>query len=203
MISSPHKTPFPARLDSLTSDCPELRILTAERAALRRLASLVARAPEPTRMCAAVARELRQILCADATRIVRDEHGGAATVVASDGWAFDELPTKLTTPIVVDGRIWGEAAAAWRRPTLAAADFEEEVLPFSELLAIAIADDQTHAELMKLRAELRHTTPSVAAAERSRLLCREAASDGPMRRHLGEMLDPRDRAGIDEWGSGG
>jgi GAF domain-containing protein len=203
VISSRHKSPSPATLDSLTSDCPELRILSAERAALRRLASLVGGAAEPTRLCAAMARELRQILGADAARIVREQPGGAATVVASDGWAFDELPAKLTTRIVVDGRIWGEAAAAWRRPTLSAADFEWQVAPFSELLAIAIANAQTRAELMKLRDELRHTTPSVAAAERSRWLCREAASDGPRRRHLGEMLDPRDRAGIEEWGSGG
>jgi hypothetical protein len=79
-------------------------------------------------------------------------------------------------------------------------------------------------ELKKLRAELRQATPTVARAKLERIdqllderldqkgahpaecgcwECRKVVLDVLLRRHLGEMLDPRDRAGTDEWGTAG
>jgi hypothetical protein len=79
-------------------------------------------------------------------------------------------------------------------------------------------------ELKKLRAELRQATPTVARTKLERIHallderldqkgahpaecgcweCRKVVLGALMRRHLGEMLDPRDRAGTDEWGTAG
>jgi GAF domain-containing protein len=160
----------------------DAQLLRAERAALARVASLVAHAPEPTPVFAAVARELRQVLDADATRIVRHEPDGVATVVASDGWAFDELATKLTTPIVIHGRRWGAVASGWRRSNRQTARVEERMAQLTEILSIAMAEAEARIELRRLHDQLGRR-PSGAAAG-----------------HQGELLDPRDRAPAEEWG---
>ena len=79
-------------------------------------------------------------------------------------------------------------------------------------------------ELQKLRAELRQATPSVAVAKLERIdellderldqkgahpaecgcwECRKVVWNVLSRRRLGEMLDPRDRASVEEWGTVG
>jgi hypothetical protein len=84
--------------------------------------------------------------------------------------------------------------------------------------------EQIVLELQKLRAELRQATPSVAATKLERIdelwderldekgahpaecgcwECRKVVWNMLSRRHLGEMLDPRDRASADEWGTVG
>jgi hypothetical protein len=81
--------------------------------------------------------------------------------------------------------------------------------------------EQIVLELQKLAAELRQATPSVAATKLERIdqlldermdqkgahpaecgcwECRKVVWNLPSRRHLGEMLDPRDRASIEELG---
>jgi PAS domain S-box-containing protein len=70
----------------------ELGRLAAEQAALRRVATLVARGVPPAEVFAAVAVEVERLLDAQATTIGRLEPHGTMVVVASSGTATDELP---------------------------------------------------------------------------------------------------------------
>jgi signal transduction histidine kinase len=63
----------------------ELRVLAEEQAALRRVATLVARGVPPDEVFAAVAQEVGRVLGADGTNMVRFDPDGAATIVASVG----------------------------------------------------------------------------------------------------------------------
>jgi signal transduction histidine kinase len=70
----------------------ELRVLAEEQAALRRVATLVARGVAAAEVFAAVAREVGSILGADATTILRLDPDGAATVLSGVGGHPDEFP---------------------------------------------------------------------------------------------------------------
>ncbi|WP_343972884.1 GAF domain-containing sensor histidine kinase [Pseudonocardia aurantiaca] len=70
----------------------ELRRLAQEQAALRRVATLVARGLPPAEVFAAVADEASSVLGADGTVIVRRDPDGATTLVASVGAHRAELP---------------------------------------------------------------------------------------------------------------
>ncbi|HEV7852578.1 MAG TPA: GAF domain-containing sensor histidine kinase, partial [Mycobacterium sp.] len=70
----------------------ELRRLAEEQAALRRVATLVARGLPPAEVFAAVAHEAGSVLDADGTVIVRLDHGPVTTLVASVGAHLAELP---------------------------------------------------------------------------------------------------------------
>jgi signal transduction histidine kinase len=70
----------------------ELRVLAEEQAALRRVATLVARGLPPAEVFAAVAEEVGHVLATDGTVIVRLDPDGAATLVAGTGAYADQLP---------------------------------------------------------------------------------------------------------------
>jgi signal transduction histidine kinase len=70
----------------------ELRVLAEEQAALRRVATLVARGVPAAEVFAAVAQEVGSVLGADATTIARLDPDGAATVLAGVGDHPDEFP---------------------------------------------------------------------------------------------------------------
>jgi signal transduction histidine kinase len=70
----------------------ELRRLAEEQAALRRVATLVARGVPAAEVFAAVAEEVRHVLGAPASTIVRLDPDGATTVVARLGAQPDNLP---------------------------------------------------------------------------------------------------------------
>ncbi len=70
----------------------ELRRIAQEQAALRRVATLVARGLPPAEVFAAVADEVSSVLGADGTVIVRRDPDGATTLVASVGAHRAELP---------------------------------------------------------------------------------------------------------------
>jgi PAS domain S-box-containing protein len=70
----------------------ELRRLAGEQAALRRVATLVARGVSPAEVFSAVAEEVERLLDAQATTIGRLESDGTMAIVASSGTASDELP---------------------------------------------------------------------------------------------------------------
>jgi GAF domain-containing protein len=70
----------------------ELRQLAQEQAALRRVATLVARGLPPAEVFAAVAHEVGHVLAADTTLIARLDPDGATTLVASVGAHPPELP---------------------------------------------------------------------------------------------------------------
>jgi GAF domain-containing protein/ketosteroid isomerase-like protein len=75
--------------------------LAEEQAALRRVATLVARESSPEELFAAVAEEVGQLLGIDDARMVRYEGDGTATVVASWGRLATALP--VDTRISLDG----------------------------------------------------------------------------------------------------
>jgi hypothetical protein len=70
----------------------ELRRLAQEQAALRRVATLVAHWMPPAEVFTAVAHEVRHVLGADATNIVRLDPDGAVTVLTRVGEHQAELP---------------------------------------------------------------------------------------------------------------
>ncbi|HEY0541395.1 MAG TPA: DUF4118 domain-containing protein, partial [Actinoallomurus sp.] len=70
----------------------ELRVLAEEQAALRRVATLVARGVPPAEVFTAVTHEVGRVLGSDATLIVRLDPDGEATVAASTGAYADAMP---------------------------------------------------------------------------------------------------------------
>ncbi|MCI2424196.1 GAF domain-containing sensor histidine kinase [Saccharopolyspora sp. K220] len=175
----------------------ELRVLADEQAALRRVATLVARGMPPVEVFTAVAQEVGRVLDADATHIVRLDPDGTTTVAASTGAYADGFPVgsrwkieppvavaaalrtgyaarfddyhrapgaygdrlrKLgirsgaATPIVVEGRLWGAIAVGMRRGRFPA-DTEQRMSCFTELIATAIANADSRAELRVLAEE--------------------------------------------------
>jgi PAS domain S-box-containing protein len=70
----------------------ELTRLASEQAALRRVATLVARGVPAAEVFSAVAEEVERLLNAQATTIGRLEPDGTMAIVASSGTARDELP---------------------------------------------------------------------------------------------------------------
>jgi PAS domain S-box-containing protein len=70
----------------------ELARLAGEQAALRRVATLVARGVPPAQVFSAVAEEVERLLDAQATVIARLEPGGTMAIVASGGTARDVFP---------------------------------------------------------------------------------------------------------------
>jgi signal transduction histidine kinase len=148
----------------------------AEQAALRRVTTLVARAGEPREIFAAVAREMRGLLDADATRIERHELDGTTTVVASEGQAIEQLTAKIQTPITVEGREWGVTVAAWRGPEQIAAGTELRMAQFTELVAIAIANAESREQLIASRARI------VATADDERRRIQRDLHDGAQQR---------------------
>jgi signal transduction histidine kinase len=85
----------------------ELGRLASEQAALRRVATLVARGVPPADVFSTVAEEVERLLDAQATTIGRLEPDGTMTIVASSGTASDELP--------VGGRLVLEPGMAFAR----------------------------------------------------------------------------------------
>jgi PAS domain S-box-containing protein len=77
----------------------ELARLADEQAALRRVATLVAREAPPAEIFAAVAEELGRLLDVAATRLVRYEHDESATIVASWGRLADAVPVGTRMPL--------------------------------------------------------------------------------------------------------
>jgi PAS domain S-box-containing protein len=77
----------------------QLARLADEQAALRRVATLVARESSPAEVFAAVAEELGRLLDVAATRLVRYEQDDTATIVASWGRLADTIPVGTRMPL--------------------------------------------------------------------------------------------------------
>jgi GAF domain-containing protein len=187
--------------------------LADEQAALRRIATLVARGLPPTEIFAAVAEEIGRLISIDGTRILRYEADGTATVIA--GWSDAvEVPPELEVgaripledqsvsmlvfrtgrpariddyvsaagplseplqrsgvrsavgaPIIVEGRLWGVVAAGSTNPEPLPPATEARLANFTDLLATAIANAESRADLARLveeQAALRHVATLVA-----------------------------------------
>ncbi|HUL28504.1 MAG TPA: GAF domain-containing protein, partial [Streptosporangiaceae bacterium] len=197
------------------------RRIAGEQAALRRVATLVARGAGPDVVFAAVAEEVGALFGADTAAVVRFEPDGQVTVMGGYGVAHsragwrgtldprlalasvqatgraarrdtDDPPVTtpegvrgaVASPIVVEGRLWGAIAAGSRRERLPA-DTEQRLADFTELVATAIANAESQAELTTSRARI------VAAADQARRRIERDLHDGAQQRLVSLALQLR------------
>jgi signal transduction histidine kinase len=204
----------------------EFRRIADEQAALRRVATLVARGVGPVLVFAAVAEEVGTLLGADNAAIVRFEPDGEATVMGGYGFehsqpgsrakpepysalasvqatgraarrdvddpmsaslpeaAFGGARFGVASPIVVEGRLWGAMAVGSRHERLPQ-DTDQRLVEFTELVATAITNAESRAELTASRARI------VAAADQARQRIERDLHDGAQQRLVSLALQLR------------
>ncbi len=108
----------------------ELRLLADEQAALRRVATLVARQSSPADVLAAVAEEVATLLRVDGAAILRFEPDATATVVA--GWGEPDMASYLDRRFPVEGDNPVAHVIRTRRPARQA-DWSRAVGPLAEI----------------------------------------------------------------------
>jgi signal transduction histidine kinase len=161
-------------------------VLAEERAALRRVAILVAGQRPPDELFGAVASEVGRLLDADVAQLLRYEADGTTTVAASWSDRGDERPFprhRVSSPIRIEGVEWGEVIASAAEPL--APDSEARIAGFTELVATAIANAQSREELAASRARL------VAAGDDSRRRLERDLHDGTQQRLVSLGLELR------------
>jgi signal transduction histidine kinase len=217
---------------ALEASRDELARLLEEQAALRRVATLVARGIDPAEVFSAVAEEIRRLLDADHAGIGRFEPDGTAVVVVGgvgddpitllagtrvelrdylppaavwrtgrparadqDQWSSvpdpvaDGLRTLgirsvVASPIIVEGRLWGVVTVlTTRRPF--PPDTADRLADFTELVATAVGNAQSRAELAASRARI------VAAADQARRRIERDLHDGTQQRLVSLGLELR------------
>jgi len=215
---------------SLDESQAELRRQAAQQAALRRVATLVARDVPPDELLESVAREVAVVLEADTTGLLRYEPDGDLSLLAA--WTrldvglpfpdrltpppgslnerilatgrpasseFDEndeseaaalyrrygLRSTLGVPIFVGGRLWGLMVAAWAGERLDPEVVEWRLSEFTELVATAIANAESRAELAASRARV------VAASDQTRRRIERNLHDGTQQRLISVGLQLR------------
>jgi signal transduction histidine kinase len=160
-----HEAPLGARLNGQTAE---------EQAALRRVATLVARAAGSEVVFGAVAEEIAALFDADVVAVVRREPDGERTIMSGHGLAHPEPGMRLrldprssvNVPITVEGRTWGMISVGSQHGRLPA-DTGQRLASFTELLAMAIAGAQARLELRRFadeQAALRRVAVLVARA---------------------------------------
>jgi signal transduction histidine kinase len=195
--------------------------LAEEQAALRQLATRVARGVQPEEVFAAVTEMIGKLLGVEYAFMGRYEPDGTFAVVAGWGTAGDRAPvgsrwtlggknlvtivyqtacsarmdnfgeasgplgvaaqqtgvrSAAGTPITVEGRLWGVVVAGWSLDKALPADIEARLGSFTELVATAIANAESRAELTGSRARI------VAAADESRRRIERDLHDGAQQR---------------------
>jgi signal transduction histidine kinase len=217
---------------ALEASRDELARLLEEQAALRRVATLVARGIDPAEVFSAVAEEIRRLLDADHAGIGRFEPDGTAVVVVGgvgddpitlpagtrvelrdylppaavwrtgrparadqDQWSSvpdpvaDGLRTLgirsvVASPIIVEGRLWGVVTVlTTRRPF--PPDTADRLADFTELVATAVGNAESRAELTASRARI------VAAADQTRRRIERDLHDGTQQRLVSLGLELR------------
>jgi PAS domain S-box-containing protein len=150
-------------------DVTETRRAADEQAALRRVATLVAKGVAPAVIFAAVAQEVRALLDAASASVVRCESDGSTVVLGS---APDSSETTLEpvatavaesgairsdgvvgAPIIVEDRFWGVVAASEGSEPLPPGA-ERRLARFTDLVATAIANADSRAEVAASRARV-------------------------------------------------
>ena len=159
-------------------DVTDSRRAADEQAALRRVATLVAKGVAPAEIFAAVAREVRALFEAASAGVVRLEADGSITVLGSapdgSGATHEHVAAAVVgaggatrtdgavgAPIVVEDRLWGVVAASEGAEPLPPGA-EERLARFTDLVATAIANAESRAEVAASRARV------VAAADEER-----------------------------------
>jgi PAS domain S-box-containing protein len=240
-VFSPRREPLPESTEARLADFTELvataianadsradlavsekraRELASEQAALRRVATLVAKGAATAEVFAAVAEETAKVLGVDVVNIVHHEVDEVATAVASwsaiggtipvgmrlslvapsimgrvartgrpariDDYAAVpgavtyliegvEIQAGVGVPIVVDGRVWGTIVALSTAAKPLASDAEERLARFTELVATAIANTESRAELAASEGRARKLAREQAALRRvATLVARES-----------------------------
>jgi signal transduction histidine kinase len=190
----------------------EFRVLADEQAALRRVATLVARGTSPEKVFAAVVEEAGRLVGSHLAGMARYDSDDAMTLLATwaaDGehplvpgpWPieggdlastisktggpvrideYDSVPGRVAafvrekfgvgssvgSPIVVEGRVWGALIVhSMRTDRPFPRDTESRLMGFTELVAVAIANAESRAELARLadeQAALRRVATLVA-----------------------------------------
>jgi PAS domain S-box-containing protein len=199
-----------------------LSVLADLQAALRRVATLVARGASPPEVFSAVADEMARCLHVGHATVSRYDAEEALTPLAiwheerlhklppglrlpleGDNVAarvlrtgrparmdsHDNAPGPQATrirelgirsavgvPIVVDGRLWGAAIVGSRGPEPMPPDTEARIADFADLVATAIANAATRAELQASRDELHVLAEQQAALRRVATLVARGAS---------------------------
>jgi signal transduction histidine kinase len=172
--------------------------LADEHAALRRVATLVARGVAPQEVFAAAAEELARLLGVPDTRVYQYDGEGSVTVVARYGEPDLTLPvgTHVECPIVVDGRVWGAIVAASPAELLPAGT-EARIAPFSELVATAISNILARSAVAASRARI------VAATDQERRRVVRDLHDGAQQRLVHTIITLKlARAALDDHGAG-
>ena len=199
----------------------QVRRLLDEQAALRRVATLVARGVSPADVFAAVTDEVGGLFGSEAA-VARFEPDGSAMVVVGltkgipvvsigTRWPLEDFLASTTVyrtgrparndhtghrnasgsvaenlrkmdfistvaaPIVVEGNLWGVMTVSDRREPLPP-DTEERVAKFTELVATAIANAESRAELAASEARARELASEQAALRRVATLVAEGAT---------------------------
>ena len=169
--------------------------LAEDQAALRRVATLVARGVAPAEIVAAVAAEASALLDVDGARVVpnADDVDSTPGAVVERTLAEPGVRSAVGAPIVVDGRPWG-VLVAWSRdrpslPRSAAARLAD----FTELVATAISNTEARTALAASRARI------VAAADDERRQVVRDLHDGAQQRLVHAVVTlKRARLAIDE-----
>ncbi|MDQ3865391.1 MAG: CHASE3 domain-containing protein, partial [Actinomycetota bacterium] len=105
---------FNTMAGSLERNRDELARLADEQAALRRVATFVARGVPPSDVFSAVAQEVAELLGGDMTKVLRSEADGSATVVG--GWSVSGMHIPLGTRLAVEPEDIAESALRTGRP---------------------------------------------------------------------------------------
>jgi PAS domain S-box-containing protein len=173
-------------------DVTDSRRAAEEQAALRRVATLVAQGAAPEEIFAAVACEVRTLFEAASAAIVRIEHDGSIGVMGSSqdgsGAAHEDVALAVASagraartggavgaPIVVEDHLWGVVAASEGAEPLPPGA-EERLARFTELVATAIANAESRAEVVASRAR------AAAAGEEERRRVVRDLHDGAQQR---------------------
>jgi signal transduction histidine kinase len=228
-------TPFPPETESRIAEFTQiaataianaeareaLRRVADEQAALRRVATLVARAEPPPAVFAAVAEEVGRLLSADLTALTRFDADNMLTVTALWNPSGDAKPPGLrvpiddtpigrlvldsgaparveiddpaytahgllpagvglhfavAAPITVAGRLWGQISIGSTDEEGPPPGTEERLGGFAELVATAIANAESQAELKASRARI------VTTADETRRRIERDLHDGAQQR---------------------
>jgi PAS domain S-box-containing protein len=184
-------------------DVTEARRAAGEQAALRRVATLVARGVSRTTIFEAVAHEVGRLFETTSADVLRYEADGTLTVL---GAAPDRAPTDehgtvaarvartrratrrndcVAAPIIVEDRLWGVIAVSAGVEPLPS-DAEARLASFTELVATAIANAESRAELTASRARV------VAASDDARQRIERNLHDSVQQRLVTVGLKLRD-----------
>ncbi len=205
--------------------------LAEEQAALRRVATRVARGTPPEEVFAAVTEEVGQLLPADRASMCRYEPDGTVTFVASWGRANEHFPlgsrwslgghdlatlvsqtgrparidniadnltgplavpvreggvrSAVGVPVIVEGQLWGLVAVNSSLEQPLPPDTEARLASFTELVATAIANADSRAQLLASRARI------VAAADETRRRIERDLHDSTQQQLVSLILDLR------------